>query len=371
MDFGFQEETLMLKNNAERYLKEKVTGTLVKNLLKEEKGFSAAIWKDMADMGWLGLIFEEKYGGSGASFFDLFVLSWELGKSVLPSPFTPAVLAGLVIAEGAEEKVKEEMLPPLIGGQKIFTLGLLDEAGKYDFATPRLEAREAGADSFVLRGTRTLVPYAHAADAILVCAAVKGGKTGPTLFRVEAQAAGQKRTPLEVISGEKTFALTFENTPAERIGALGQGAAAVEKIIPKAVALKCGEMVGGMERVLAMTVEYSKQRVQFGKPLGTLQVLQHYMADMATLADTSRLIACQAACLLSEGVPCAQEVATAKAWCSDAYKKATWTAHQIHGGIGFTEEHDLHLYFKHAKTAELEFGDSWVHRQKVADAMGI
>jgi len=371
MDFSFEEEVLMLKNNAERYLKEKVTGTVVKNLFREEKGYSPALWKEMAEMGWLGLIFDEKYGGSGGKFFDLFALSSELGKSVLPSPFGTAVLSGILIAEGGEEEVKKEMLPPLVQGEKIWTLGLLDGDGKYDFAAPRIEAREGREGSFTLSGVRTMVPYAHVADAVLVCAAVKGK---PTLFRVAPGLAGQKRTPLEVIGGEKTFAIVCDNMPLsaqDRIGPVGEGAIALHKVIPKGVVLKCGEMVGGMERVLAMTVEYSKQRVQFGKPLGTLQVLQHYMVDMATFAETGRLIACQAASLLSDGIPCAKEIAMAKAWCSDAYKKTTWIAHQIHGGIGFTEEHNLHLYFKHAKAAEMEFGDSWVHRQKVADEMDI
>jgi alkylation response protein AidB-like acyl-CoA dehydrogenase len=141
--------------------------------------------------------------------------------------------------------------------------------------------------------------------------------------------------------------------------------------MPKLIALKCGEMVGGLSRVVDMTVDYVKQRVQFGKPLGVLQVVQHYCADMTTLLDTARMIAYQAASLISAGLPCAKEVAMAKAWCSDAYKRATQVAHQLHGGIGFTEEHDLHLYYKHAKALEMEFGDSWVQRQKVAEAMGL
>ena len=145
----------------------------------------------------------------------------------------------------------------------------------------------------------------------------------------------------------------------------------MEKIIPKLIALKCAEMVGGLSKVVDMTVDYVKQRVQFWKPLGVLQVVQHYCADMTTFLDTARLIAYQAASLISAGLPCAKEVAMAKAWCGDAYKKSTQIAHQLHGGIGFTEEHDLHLYYKHAKVSELEFGDSWVQRQKVADAMGI
>ena len=130
-------------------------------------------------------------------------------------------------------------------------------------------------------------------------------------------------------------------------------------------------MLGGLERVLEMTVEYMKERHQFGQPLGSLQVVHHYCADMATYLETTRLITYQAATLVDEGIPCDKEIAMAKAWCSDAYKQCTWIGHQLHGGIGFTEEHDLHLYYKHAKDSDLAFGSSWYHRLKVAEEMGI
>jgi len=135
--------------------------------------------------------------------------------------------------------------------------------------------------------------------------------------------------------------------------------------------LKCAEMIGGMQQVVDRTVDYAKERQQFGKPLGTLQAVQHYCVDMTTLAETGRLMAYQAASLLSDGIACEKEVAMAKAWCSDAYKKCTWLAHQIHGGIGFTDEYNLDLFYRHAKEAELAFGDSWHHRSTVADEMGL
>jgi alkylation response protein AidB-like acyl-CoA dehydrogenase len=178
-------------------------------------------------------------------------------------------------------------------------------------------------------------------------------------------------TPLNTLTGEKDSAVTFADAAGELLGTPGKGADYVEKVMPRLIALKCGEMVGGLARVVDMTVEYVKQRVQFGKPLGVLQVVHHYCADMTTLLDTARLISYQAASLAGAGLPCAKEVAMAKAWCSDSYKKVTHIAHQLHGGIGFTEEHDLHLYYKHAKASELDLGDSWVQRQKVAAEMGL
>jgi alkylation response protein AidB-like acyl-CoA dehydrogenase len=209
-----------------------------------------------------------------------------------------------------------------------------------------------------------------------VCAEVSKGSAsyGPTLFKTRAKGQGIQLTSLNTLTGEKYFAASYADYGANRrdiLGEPGRGASYVEKIMPKLITLRCGEMIGGLSKVVDMTVDYVKQRVQFGKPLGVLQVVQHYCADMTTFLDTSRMIAYQAASLVSAGLPCAKEVAMAKAWCSDAYKKSTQIAHQLHGGIGFTEEHDLHLYYKHAKVSELDFGDSWVHRQKVADAMGL
>lgn len=368
MDFGLNQETTMLKNNAERFLKEKCPGSFVKKILKEEPGFSPSLYKEMADLGWLGLIYDEKYGGSGGQFLDLFILFQEIGKAVLPSPFfCSAVLAGMLIREAGPEAAREKFLPAIITGEKIVTVGLQDEQGKYDHARPALEAKEA-AGGHLLNGTRILVPYAHVAEAVIVCAQVSGKKSGPTLFLIDLQRAGLKKTPLQTLSEEKSFAVTFENVKASAqdiLGEAGKGAEYIEKILPQAITLKCGEMAGGSEKVLNMTVEYMKQRVQFGKPLGTLQVVHHYCADMSILLEGTRLIAGQAASLINEGAPCAKEVAMAKAWCSDAYKRITQVAHQLHGGIGFTEEHDLHLYSKHAKESELAFGDSFVHRAKV------
>ena len=377
MDFTLSEETKMLKSNAEKFMKEKSPSSFVKNVLKEERGFSEAIWKEMANLGWLGLVYGDQYGGSGGDFFDLFILFEEMGKAVLPSPFfCSAVFAGLLIDEAGDEQVKKEYLPGIIEGKKILTVGLRNERGLYDCQDPALEAQEAGEGSYRIKGTRLLVPYAHVADEIVVCAKLMKGSrvSGPTLFKTKSKGSGIKLTALNTITGEKNFAVTYADFPAshhEVIGLPGKGAGYVEKIMPKMVTLKCGEMIGGLSKVVDMTVDYVKQRVQFGKPLGALQVVHHYCADMTTLLDTARLIAYQAAALISAGLPCAKEVAMAKAWCSDAYKKSTQIAHQLHGGIGFTEEHDLHLYYKHAKVSELDFGDSWHHRQRVADALGL
>jgi alkylation response protein AidB-like acyl-CoA dehydrogenase len=373
MEFSLKEETKMLQSNAEKFFKEKCPSSFVKSMLQDERGYSPELWKEMADLGWLGLTYEEKFGGSGGDFFDLFILFEEMGKALFPSPFYASCFwAGFLIKECADEEIKNSLLPSILKGEKILTIGLRNEQGIYDHKNPTLKTQENKGHSYTLAGVRLFVPYAQVAEEVLVVAQVKN--EGPTLFRVKKEREGLKHTFLNTITKEKTFALTLERVKVGQediLGTLGKGADLVEKVMPKAVALKCAEMVGGLFRVLHMTVDYMKQRVQFGRPLGALQVVQHYCVDIATLLDTCRLIAYQAASLLSEGIPCPKEVAMAKAWCSDAYKRATQIAHQLHGGIGFTDEHDLHLYYKHAKACEMEFGDSWWHRQKVAEEMGL
>ena len=373
MDFTLDTETNILKTNAEKYLREKCPPATVKQMLAEEPGFSPKIWKEIAELGWLGLVYPMKYGGSEGRFLDLYTLFIEIGRAVMPSPFfASAVLSGFTVNEAEDEKAKDELLPGIISGEKICTLALIDERGRYDVEEPRLEAKSQRDGTYRLSGTRLLVDYAHVADEILVCANVKGA--GPTLFRIRKDAKGKSLTPLDTLTKERTFAVAFDDValkPEDVVGTMGKGHTYIRGALPRAIVLKCGEMLGGLERVVEMTVQYMKERKQFGKALGTLQAVQHHCADMQTHLMGTRLIVGQAASLLSDGRPCDKEVAMAKAWASDAYKACTWTAHQLHGGIGFTQEHDLHLYYKHAKACELAFGSSAYHRRALADRMGI
>ncbi|OPY92837.1 MAG: Acryloyl-CoA reductase (NADH) [Syntrophaceae bacterium PtaU1.Bin231] len=374
MEFSLSEETTLLKKNAARFLLGKCPASLIKEFIKDEKGFPVSIWKTMADLGWLGLVHEETYGGTGGSFFDLCVLFEEMGKVLLPSPFGSSVLSGFLLNESDDRQIKEKYLPRMISGETILTLALYDERGKIDFQEPKIEARETEDGEYILSGKRVLVPYAPIADGILMCSNVIGSRIkGPTIFIMPSTADGLTIIPLETLTEEKLFGVFFEKvklSAEDIVDFSGRTNDVLKNLLEKALVCKCAEMVGGMERVVEMTVAYVKERQQFGRPLGSLQVIQHFCADMETYAKTSRLLTYQAAQFISEGVPCAKEVSMAKAWCSGAYKQCTWIAHQLHGAIGFTEEHDLHRYYKHAKATELAFGDSRYHRQQVAECMG-
>ncbi|MFC1895633.1 acyl-CoA dehydrogenase family protein [Thermodesulfobacteriota bacterium] len=379
MDFKLSDATVLIRNSAREYLKEKCPSSFVKEMIEDETGFSRTMWKEMAELGWLGMLFDDEYGGSGGSegsFFDFFTVLVELGRVLLPSPLFPsAIVSGLILDQAGDEELKRSLLPSIVEGDTILTAALLDEGGEYDFHDPKLQVVEGPGGWYTVTGTRILVPYAHVADAVIVCGAVQGSESGgPTLFKIGTQTPGQELVPLATLSGEKTFAVTYENATVSSddiIGEVGKGAEYLERVLPKLIVLKCGEMLGGLERVVELTVNHVKERRQFGAPLGALQAVQHHCADMETFLASTRLITCQAAFLVGEGLPCDKEVAMAKAWCSDAYKKCTWIGQQLHGGVGFTDEYDIHLYYKHAKESELMFGDSRYHRWKVADRMGL
>jgi alkylation response protein AidB-like acyl-CoA dehydrogenase len=376
MEFALTSEQNMYRQSYSEFLSKECPVDSVTKSHQNNRGYSTSVWKKMAGLGWLGLVHEEKYGGMDGSFLDLFILFEEIGKVLLPSPlFISPVLCGWLLKETGDTGLIDAYLPALIDGKKILSLALQDERGTYDADNPKIKAVKTEAGTYRINGTRLFVPYAGQADEIIFCVSLpEEPGSGPTLFRTNNDAAGLEQTALPTLTGEKTYALVFGNVelPAENIvGEIGQGNDYLNSVIPKATVLKCGEMLGGLERVVEMTVGYVKGRQQFGRPLGTLQAVQHQCADMSVLLEATRVIAYQAACLMSEGKPCQKEVAMAKAWCNDAYRKTTWIGQQLHGGIGFTEEYPLHLFYKHAKTSELAFESSWFHRRTVADEMGF
>ena len=376
MDFGLDKEQEMLRKSFQEFLSKECPFDIVREIKKSDIGYSTKIWKKMAQLGWLGLVFEEKFGGMQGSFMDLFILFEEIGKVLLPSPLLFGnVLSGLMIQTAGNDDQKNSDMPLLIDGKAIITTALFDENGKMDKDQPGIEASKSGNGEYILTGKRLLVPYASVADKILLCANVTGdGPSGPTLLVVDKNAAGITYTPVTTVSDETSYAVIFENVAVKEkntIGDIGSGNTIIDSVLPMATVLKCGEMIGGLRRVLDSTVAYAKDRHQFGKPIGSFQAVHHHCADMAIFLDGAVLIAYHAASLISQNKPCKKEVAMAKAWCSDAYKQSTWLAQQIHGGIGFTEEFNIQLFYKHAKESELLFGHAKHNLKIVADEMGL
>jgi alkylation response protein AidB-like acyl-CoA dehydrogenase len=374
MKLTLTEEQEMLKKTARDFLVDKCSKKFVKQMEESETGYSRELWQEMADLGWMGLAFPGKYGGGDMSFLDLAVLLEEMGRACLPGPFFSAVvLAGLSILDIGSEEQKQEYLPKLIRGEKILTLALTEPGyHNYDVSSVIVEAtRNDG--NYIINGTKLFVPDAHIAD-YLLCAARTKPKNGITIFLTDAKNPRIEYTVLKTIAGDKLCEVVFDQMPVPKaniLGRLNQGWSAVQKIIQRAAVGKSREMVGNIQRVLEMTVDYAKERKQFDRPIGSFQVIQHYCADMATDVDSARFSTYQAAWMLSEGLPCTKEVAIAKAWVGEASQRVFALAHQIHGAIGVTIEHDLHYYTRRAKAAELAFGDANFYREVVAREMGL
>jgi alkylation response protein AidB-like acyl-CoA dehydrogenase len=377
MDFAFSEEQEMLKKTARNFLSLKCPKTLVRDMEGNEKGYSAELWQEMADLGWIGLVLPEKYGGANMGFLDLAVLLEEMGRACLPGPFfSTVILGGLPILYAGNEEQKQEYLPKIASGKAIATLALTEPGARYDAASIIVRAA-SDKDAYVINGTKLFVPYAHTADYILCVARTSDqarSADGITLFVIDANRCGISSTVLKTIASDKLCEVAFNQLRVDKknmLGQLNQGWSEVKKIIECAAIAKCCEIVGGIQRVLEMTVDYAKERVQFGRPIGSFQVIQHYCADMATDVDAIRFSTYQAAWMLSEGLPCTREIAIACSWASQACERIVALAHQIHGAIGVTMDHDLQFYTKRIKAAVLTFGGADLYREVVAQHMGL
>ena len=374
MKLSFTEEQEMLRKTARDFLVDKCSKKFVKQMEESETGYSRELWQEMAELGWVGLAFPGKYGGGDMSFLDLAVLLEEMGGACLPGPFfSTVVLGGLSILDVGSEEQKQEYLPKLIRGEKIFTLALTDPGyNNYDASSVTVEAtRDNG--NYIISGTKLFVSDAHIAD-YLLCVARTKPKSGITIFLADAKNPRIKYTGLKTMAGDKLCEVVFDRVrvPGENIlGGLGQGWSGVKRLIERAAVAKCCEMVGCIQQALDMTVNYAKERKQYGRPIGSFQVIQHYCADMATDVDGTRLATYQAAWLMSECLPCRLEVAIAKAWAGQACQRVMALAHQIHGAIGVTIDHDLQYYTRRAKAAEATFGDADFYREIVAREMGL
>lgn len=376
MDLGLSEVQQMLRNSAQEFLSRECPLTLVREMEADPRGYTDGLWRQLVSLGWTGLVMPEQYGGTAGSFLDLAVLLEEMGRALVPGPFfATVVLGGLTVLDAGAEAQKRDILPRISAGELTMTLALTEPSASYEPWGIETAAVRQG-DSYVLSGVKLFVPDAHVAGLLVVAARTAAGPDparGVTLFLVPAGSPGLTLTSLNIISSDKLseVALDQVRVPASAVlGQAGEGWPVVRRALQRAVAGKCMEMVGGAGAVLNMTVEYVKQRTQFGRPVGSFQAVQHHCANMATDVEGSRNIAYQAAWRVSEGLPADREASMAKAWVSEAYQRVCTMAHQCHGAIGFTEEHDLQLYTRRAKVLELTYGDANFHRELAFQHVG-
>lgn len=377
MDFGWTEEQEMLRRTARDFLAKECPKSLVRAMEKDEAGFSPELMRKMAELGWTGLIFPEEYEGGGGEFLDLVILIEEMGRALLPGPFLSTVLlGGLTLLHAGSEEQKRAFLPGIAQGEKVLSLALTEPSARFDAAGVQLRAVR-DREEYCLSGTKLFVPDARAADGLLCVArtAERGDPTdGLTLLLVDGKSPGLSCIPLRALSADRPCEVDFQDVrvPVQNVvGEVDRGWEVVSWTLERAALAECAWMVGGAQQVIDMTVNYSKERVQFDRPIGSFQAIQHKCANMLTEIDGARYITYLAAWKVNAGLPASQEISMAKAWVSEAYRRACLEAHQIHGGIGFTEEHDLGLYLRRARRAELSCGDASYHRERLAQLLGL
>jgi alkylation response protein AidB-like acyl-CoA dehydrogenase len=374
MDFSLSEEQKMFKDSAETFLSKEWTFELLREINKEEKGYSIDHWKKIAELGWMGMLIDECYGGMGCGFMYLCPILEEMGRALFPSPFlASAIMGASILSEAASEEMKEKLLAPVASGDAIVTLAVGETGDNWSRDMIATTAEKSGG-SYVLRGTKLFVPFAHVSDYIICCVKDKSSPdNNATLFLVDAKAQGVECIPIPTFSIDRYSKVVFDNVAVSEenvIGKIGGGWDVIEKIMPRVVVSRCMEIVGGLQKVLEMTVQYVKDREQFGVPIGSFQIIQHYLSEMAVDVETSKFIAYQAAWRVNENLSCRKEVSMAKAWSGAAYQRVTALALQAHGAMGFTEEYDLHFYYKQAKSLQLMYGGGAYHRRIVASEMG-
>ena len=368
----------MLRDATRKFLDNECPTTFVRKMMEDDSAHATEMWKKVAEQGWPAILIAEEYGGVGGSFLDMVVILEEMGRSLLPGPFFATALLGTpAIIAGGSDAQKNAILPGVAAGETTLTLALAEKSGRYDAGGVSLAATAKGSD-FLLSGEKFFVPDAHVADHIVVAARTGQGniEDGVTLFVVDAKAPGVTTTQLKTVDmTRRQCHVAFQDVAvsgAQVLGEVGKGWPVVQRVLDQAMAGLCAEMVGTGQQGLDMAVEYAKERVQFGKPIGSFQAVKHKCVDMMVQVENARSLTYYAAWTVDENVPEArQAVPMAKAYCSDMCKTVTSEAIQVHGGIGFTWEHDMHLFYRRGLASEAAFGSAPVHREVVAQELNL
>jgi alkylation response protein AidB-like acyl-CoA dehydrogenase len=371
MNFGFSEEQEELRKMVRRFLEEKSPESEVRRLMATSEGYDPAVWAQMAnELALQGLGIPEQYGGQGFGPVELYVVFEEMGAALFCSPyFSSVALASNAVLLVGDDEDKARYLPGIASGETIATVALTDDTGNWDLARTSATAKADG-DGFIVNGVASYVTDGNLASLIFVPAL---SAQGLSLFAVEGNANGLTRTGLSTMDQtRKQSRLEFENVPATLVGGEGEALSGLTTMLQVAESALAAEQVGGAQRVLNNAVEYAKNRVQFGRPIGSFQAIKHKCADMLLDVESAKSAAYYAAWAsqeLNDELPIAASLA--KSFCSEAYFHCAAENIQIHGGIGFTWEHHAHLYFKRAKSSELFLGDPAYHRELLAQHLDI
>jgi alkylation response protein AidB-like acyl-CoA dehydrogenase len=358
MQFGLTETQQMLKNSAREFFPAECPMAEVRRLMETDGAFDEALWRKIVAQGWTGIIFDEEHGGMGLGLVEMAVAAEEMGRALLPGPyFSTVCLAGALLNELPEQR---QRLHSICEGRERATVALLETTARWDLDGVRLELNASR-----LRGSKLFVADARTADFVL-CVVRHGADLA--VARVQRGAPGMCIVPMPSIDATRQlYEVQFENTAAELLAEGPMAEVAVARALDIAAVATSAEMVGAMQRVMEISVEYAKTRKQFGKPIGQFQAVQHLCADMLLLTESSRSAVYYAAWALQENAPDARTaVSVAKTYASDACREVGNKGIQVHGGMGFTWENDLHLYYRRAKASEIAYGDASFHRERIA-----
>jgi alkylation response protein AidB-like acyl-CoA dehydrogenase len=371
MILGVTAEQEELRASVRRFLADRASITSVRELMETADGVDAGVWRQAGEqLGLQGIAIPEEYGGAGFSFAEQAIVLEELGGALYGGPYlASAVFAATALLASPDEDARKRYLPGIASGETIATLAFTEEGGSWEPDAIRLAATRS-ADGWRLDGRKSFVLDGRTAHLILVIA--RSGD-GLSLFAVPADASGLSRTVLPTLDQTRKLArLDFAAVPATLLGSAGDGAAVLSRVLDVAAIAQAAEQLGGAQRALDMAVEYAKLRYQFGRPIGSFQAIKHRCADLLMEVESLRSAVQYAAAAVAEDSSEVPVVAAlVKAYASDIFFHVTAENIQIHGGIGFTWEHDAHLYFKRAKASELFLGDASYHREHLATRIGL
>lgn len=380
MEFSFTEEQKMIRDTAQAFLAEVSSSNAIRSAMDTEQGFDPQIWQRICEeMYWQAIHIPEEYGGMGLGYVDLVVMLEQMGRYLLCSPFfsTVCLASNALIVAGTDEQ-KQQYLTQICEGSLTATLAYTSKNGQWDAAAVQGIVTAQG-DDYVLNGTYRYVLDGHTAQLLIVAARSEGskGEQGISLFAIDADTPGVKRTWLPTMDQTRKQAeIVFDNvrvSSSQLMGETNNAWPQLNKVLQLAAIAIAAEQVGGSQQVLDLTVEYTKERVQFGRPIAGFQAVKHQAADMMLRTEVARSAVYYAACVAEEALSgglladeLGEAASVAKSYCSEGYFKNAGDALQLHGGVGFTWEYDVHLYFKRAKSSELFLGDAAYHREHVA-----
>ena len=374
MDVLPGEEEQMVKNLAREFLEAECPPSLAREMEKDNLGYPPELWKKISDLGWFGMSLPETYGGQGLPLSYLGLISEELGRVIAPVPFLSTMVAALTIAADGTDQQKQSILPHISSGDMILTWAFQELNPKLNPESIRTTATETDG-GYVLNGTKMFVDNYVAADKILVTCRTSPAteiSSGLSMFIIDTNLSGMVETPLVTIAKDKQSKVTFEGVKISKddlIGELDQGWDIAVDMLDRGTALLCAQMVGAARKDIEIGIEYAKNRVAFGRPIGAFQSVQHMCADMTIWVDGAQMLTYEALWKMDEGIPASVDVSQAKAFCNDKCQAAVRSSQVLHGGMGFMMEFDLHLWYRRVCAWTMRLGTSFEHRARVSKAL--